>query len=191
MLAPRKIVLASNSPRRIELLKKLGVLFSVLPSAFDEELVQHENPAELVRLRALGKALDVSMRLQEGIVLGADTIVFLDGKVFGKPKNAADAVRMLKKLSGKTHSVFSGIALVDAKTKIRESTVEESKVKFRKLKSVEITEYVSCKECFGKAGAYAIQGKGAVLIEGFEGSISNIVGLPLEKLKPLLDKMYW
>jgi septum formation protein len=191
MLALRKIVLASNSPRRIELLKKLGVLFSVMPSDFDEELVQHDNPAEVARLRALGKALDVALRLQEGIVLGADTIVVLDGKVFGKPENATHAKRMLRKLSGKTHSVFSGVALVNAKTKAKESAVDESKVKFRKLTIKEIDRYVATRECFGKAGSYAIQGKASVLIEGYDGSLSNIVGLPLEKLKPLLDKMYW
>jgi len=191
MLAPKRIILASNSPRRIELLQKLGVLFSVQPSDFDEKLVKHGNPAEFARLCALGKALDVAMRLQEGIVLGADTVVVLDGKVFGKPKSAVDAHRMLKRFSGKTHAVFTGIALVNAKTKERSSAVDKSKVKFKKLSKQAIGDYIASGECFGKAGAYAIQGKGAMLIEGYEGSFSNIVGLPLEKLKPMLDKMYW
>lgn len=190
MLAPRKVVLASNSPRRKELLERLGVFFSVMPSDFDEKQVKHGNPAEVARLCALGKALDIAMRLQEGIVLGADTIVVLNNKIFGKPKNAVDARRMLNRLSGKTHSVFTGVALVNAKTRERESFVEESKVKFKKLSSEDIEGYIASGECFGKAGAYAIQGKATALIEGYEGSFYNIVGLPIEKLKPVIDKMY-
>ncbi len=191
MLAPRKIILASNSPRRKELLQKLGVFFTVLPSDFDESIVKHALPKEVARLRALGKALDIAMRLQDGIVLGADTVVALEKKTYGKPKNAADAKRMLKRLSGKTHSVFTGIALVNAKTKERASAVEESKVKFKKLSAQQIEEYVASGECFGKAGSYAIQGKAAALIEGYDGSISNIVGLPLEKLKPMLESFLY
>ena len=186
MLAPRKIILASNSPRRKDLLEKLGVFFSVMPSDFDEKLVKHENPAEFARLCALGKALDVALKLQKGIVLGADTIVVLEKKIFGKPKNAADARRMLKKLSGKTHSVFTGVALVDAKTKKRHTLVEESMVKFKNLSMEEIEAYIASGECFGKAGSYAIQGKAAAFVEGYDGLFSNIVGLPVERIKPAL-----
>lgn len=191
MLGPRKIVLASNSPRRKELLQKLGYLFSVIPSDFDEKLVRHENPSEFVRLCALGKAVDVSFKLQGGIVLGADTVVVLEKKIFGKPKNAVDARRMLKKLSGKTHSVFTGVALVNARTKERASFAEESFVKFKALSKKELDNYLSCGEWVGKAGAYAIQGEKAKdIIEGYDGSFSNIVGLPLESLAPLLKEFF-
>ncbi len=190
MLALRKVILASNSPRRKELLERLGVFFSVMPSDFDEKQVKHENPAEVARLCALGKALDIAMRLQDGIVLGADTIVVLEKKIFGKPKNAADARRMLKRLSGKTHSVFTGVALVNAKTRERDSFVEETKVKFKKLSSEDIDAYIACGECFGKAGSYMVQGKAGAFVESFDGSVLNVVGLPLERLKPALVKFF-
>ena len=190
MLAPRRIILASNSPRRKELLERLGVFFSVMPSDFDEKQVKHGNPAEFARLCALGKALDIAMRLQEGIVLGADTIVVLEKKIFGKPRNAADAKRTLKRLSGKTHSVFTGVALVNAKTRERASFVEETKVKFKKLSSGDIDSYVACGECFGKAGSYMVQGKAGAFVESFDGLFSNIVGLPVERLKPVLKEFF-
>ena len=179
------IVLASASPRRRELLSLVFGSFSVIPSEFDESTVPSElAPAEHVVHSALMKARDVATAHSEALVIGADTIVVIDGNILGKPANSADAARMLKKLSGKTHQVHTGVAVVQGL--MERSGAECTDVTFRELSPETISRYVATGEPLDKAGAYAIQGKGAVLIKCIRGCYPNVVGLPIYRLTVLL-----
>jgi septum formation protein len=185
----RPIILASASPRRRELLNQAGIPFIVRPSNVEEELAQlGGNPAEKAMQLAYAKAGDVAGRNSEGLVLGADTIVVLDGSIFGKPENAADARRMLMELSGREHSVITGLALIDACSGCCRRDHEETAVRFARLADSEIEAYIRTGEPFDKAGAYALQGMGALLVEGIKGCYSNVVGLPLMRLRRLLKE---
>jgi len=179
------IVLASASPRRRELLSLVFGSFSVIPSEFDESTVPSElAPAEHVVHSALMKARDVATAHSEALVIGADTIVVIDGNILGKPANSADAAHMLKKLSGKTHQVHTGVAVVQGS--MERSGAGCTDVTFRDLSPETISRYVATGEPMDKAGAYAIQGKGAVLIKSIRGCYPNVVGLPLYLLTILL-----
>ncbi|MCR4398549.1 MAG: Maf family protein [Firmicutes bacterium] len=179
------LVLASTSPRRIELLRQIGLQFVVVPSGADETLVGG-GPAEIAEALALSKAESVAGRVGSGLVIGADTVVALDGEILGKPRDPADARMMLEKLSGRAHSVVTGVAVVDAATGRRAVEYEESRVWFRALNSDEIEAYVSSGEPMDKAGAYGVQGLGSVLVERIEGCYFNVVGLPLPRLARIL-----
>ena len=181
------IILASASPRREQLLFQAGCEFRVIPSGFYEDNAQGLPPDQLALVHARAKALDVAVKALPGeLVIGADTVVALGAKVFGKPTDAADAKRMLSELSGKRHVVYTGVAVIqDGKTR---ETVEATAVAIRSLSENEIDAYVATGEPLDKAGAYAIQGMGALLVERIEGCYYNVVGLPLVALARLLSE---
>ncbi len=183
-----KLVLASGSPRRIELLKMLGCKFRIIPSKVEEKINPQLSPIQNIKRLSRLKALDVALKVSEGIVIAADTDVVLNGEILGKPKNKKEAREMLKKLSGKEHQVITGLAVVDAKTKKLLQDVVITKVKFRKLSDALIDKYIATGETLDKAGAYGIQGKGALLVESIRGDYFNVVGLPLNTLNQLLEK---
>lgn len=176
------IILASQSPRRIQLLKQIGLEFTVHPSGIDEIInLEHSFP-ENVRQLALQKATDVARNYGEGIVIGSDTIVVIGDKVLGKPSTVGEAEKMLAALSGKTHTVFTGFAFVDAGSKKSYIDFEQTEVTFRPLAREEITEYVNSGSPMDKAGAYGIQDDfGAVFVEKIIGDYYTVVGFPLSK----------
>lgn len=180
------IILASASPRRQQLLNKIGIDFIVEPSYLDEELKYELDFGPLTADMAFQKAMTVAKKHREGLVLGADTIVVLDGKILGKPATSQEAKEMLSRLSGRWHRVFTGLSLLDAATDRFLNEFEESRVKFKDLSSLEIHNYIKTGEPMDKAGAYAIQGKGALFVEKIEGDYYNIVGLPLFRLNSML-----
>lgn len=186
-----KIVLASASERRQELLSRLVNNFEIIVSEFDEnEVVFKGNVKEYVENIALGKAIDVQKNIHENaIIIAADTIVTLDNKILGKPKDGTEAFSMLKALSGRTHNVYSGLVLVNTKSGkiIKDSLCTE--VKFSKLKDEEIIKYIESKEPLDKAGAYGIQGEGGIFVEEIKGCYYNVVGLPLNKLKSMMNEI--
>jgi septum formation protein len=174
------LILGSESPRRRELLNTLGVRFRVVPAEVDETLENGEIPQDHVTRLALAKAEKVAARFPDLWVLAADTVVVIEGKILGKPQDGDDACAMLAALSGRTHDVFTGYALIHSRcrelTKVR---WVRSRVDIRDLAADEIEGYVATGEPMGKAGAYAIQGIGAGIVERISGSYSNVVGLPL------------
>ena len=183
------IILASASPRRRELLSQAGIPFEVLPGNVEEDLARlGGSPAEKAMQLACEKAGSVADGCAKGLVLGADTIVVVDGSIFGKPSDEADARRMLKELSGREHSVITGLALIDTRSGESRTCYEETTVRFARLADNEIDAYIRTGEPFDKAGAYAVQGRGALLVEGIEGCYSNVVGLPLMRLRRLLEE---
>ncbi|NLY73699.1 MAG: septum formation inhibitor Maf [Firmicutes bacterium] len=185
------IILASASPRRIELLNQLGLDFQVIPGEVSEVIPEKSTaPQELVTKLALHKASDIAGKVERGLVIGADTLVVLEGIIFGKPSGPDEAVKMLSMLSGKFHSVYTGIAVVQVPSGRTEAGYSETKVKFRSLSKEEIRSYVATGEPLDKAGAYGIQGKGGVLVERIEGCYFNVVGLPLSKLAEMLSKFH-
>lgn len=184
----KKIVLKSTSPRRKELLEKLGYDFIVKSFDVDETMNPNLSAIDNVLNVSLRKVLAKREEYKEYIQIGCDTIVVLDGKVYGKPKDEDDAKRMLQTFSGKTHQVISGLSVID--NDIIYNTAVISYVTFKKLTETEIDNYIKTKECFGKAGAYAIQGLGKNLVESYSGSLNNIIGLPTEKLKEILGELH-
>lgn len=179
--------LASQSPRRRELLTQLGVDFRVVDVDVPEHRGVQESPREYVSRVARDKAragLAALAGIADAWVLGADTEVVLDDEVFGKPRDASDAATMLRRLSGRTHAVVSAVWLVDAQGERNACCV--SRVRFAELDEAAIAAYVATGESFGKAGAYAIQGRGAALVEHLEGSYSGVMGLPLFETAKLL-----
>lgn len=179
------VILASQSPRRREILQELGISFQVVPSLYEEDNSQPLPPRELVRLQAEGKARDVYQH-QWGTypILAADTVVAIDGKVLGKPGDEKEAASMLALLSGRTHEVLTGVAVFSGGT--MKSAVETTEVTFRSLSTDEIEEYICTGEPMDKAGAYAIQGLGARFVVNVKGSWSNVVGLPKDLTLQLL-----
>ena len=182
----KSLILASASPRRQELLNQIGLKFITDPSDIDEDMPATADFGNLVAELALRKALAVSGKYENGIILGADTIVVLDNEIFGKPADRSCARKMLSRLSGCWHSVFTGVALVDAATSHSINQFEESQVKFKNLTESEIQNYIDSGEPMDKAGAYGIQGKGALFVEKICGDYYNIVGLPLFRLNNML-----
>jgi septum formation protein len=183
--------LASASPRRRELLRNAGFDFEVRPSNIVEEIQRGELPEEFARRAAREKAMQVAASSPPGsFVLGADTVVVIDGETLGKPSGLDDAARMLRLLSGRTHQVHTGICLVRAPGQIEALKHETTFVTFRKLDEEEIRSYVESGEPFGKAGAYAIQGLASKFVTRISGCHFNVVGLPValvyETLKPLM-----
>ena len=183
----KSIILKSQSPRRKELLSKMGYDFTVKVYDCDETMDKNKTPYENVKLLGLKKASINKEEDYGSILIGCDTIVVLDGKIYGKPKNELDAYHMLKTLSGKKHEVMSGLAVI-YKDYVYNLT-EVSDVYFKDLGDKEIYDYIATKECFGKAGAYAIQGLGRNLIDHYEGSLNNIIGLPTEQLEKILGEI--
>jgi septum formation protein len=187
-----KLILASASTRRAEILRDAGFSFVVLSSAVDETPYANESPNDLVERLALAKAELVAARaIGPAIVIGADTIISLDGHVIGKPRSTDEARRMLEKLSGRTHSVVTGIALIRLPDAERRTFVESTLVHFAALTSDEILRYLATGEPHDKAGAYAIQGCAGRFIPRVEGCYFNIVGLPLSRLYRALVDLGW
>jgi len=183
-----RLILASASPRRIELLKMLGCKFQIMPSKVEEKINPCLSPIQNVKRLSCLKALDIASKISDGIVIAADTMVVLGKTILGKPKNKKEAYKMLKNLSGKTHQVITGLAVTDGKTKRMLQDFVITKVKFRKLNKNLIDKYIASSEPLDKAGAYGIQGKGALLVESIKGDYFNVVGLPLNALNQLLEK---
>lgn len=181
-----QIILASGSPRRSEILKLIGVDFRVVVSGEDEKPTS-TNPLDFPRENASIKALSVSKNVS-GIVLGFDTLVFLDGKPLGKPKSESDAVEMLKSLNGRGHKVVTGVAVAQD-GKLLAASEEETEVVFRNNSLQEIEKYVNSKDPMDKAGAYGIQTAGARLIKEIRGCYYNVVGLPVAKTLELLKSL--
>ncbi|MDD5050918.1 MAG: Maf family protein [Candidatus Pacebacteria bacterium] len=175
----KKIILASGSPRRKEILGRLGIPFEVVPSDFQEFIDPKISPRELAEKLAIGKAKAVAFKYPDAIIIGADTVVALDGEAMGKPSTPEEAIAMLNRLSGKTHSVFTGFTVMSTKTGKSVSDVCESKVTFKTLSPAEIEKYVLSGEPMQMAGAYAIQSGAKDFVEKYEGDYNNIVGLPL------------
>jgi septum formation protein len=174
------LILASASPRRTHLLKQIGLRFTVVPAHVDESIDELLPPYEHVTILAERKARAVAQRLGEGVVLGADTIVVLDGGIINKPADAADARRMLRMLSGRRHEVYTGFTLMDASDSRSITGWERTEVWFRVLEDQEIAAYVAAGSPMDKAGAYGIQDDyGAVFVEKISGDFYNVVGLPL------------
>jgi len=174
-----KLILASQSPRRRYLLEQAGIEFSVIPSSFDENSVKLSSPDIYVRQLAENKARDISEQHPDSWVIGADTIVFIDGTILGKPDSRADARIMLQSLSDKTHQVLTGYCVCRHRIGRFFSDVVKTEVRFKKLTAKEIDWYINSGEPFGKAGAYAIQGIGTFLVRRINGSYTNVVGLPV------------
>ncbi len=183
----RPLVVASASPRRHDLLRRHGYRFTIAPADIDERAEPGESSRVMVMRLALAKAMAVApAATSESVVLGVDTIVDLEGAIIGKPASAAEAVNLLHRLSDRTHTVFTGFALVAA-TGLRASVdVASSRVSFRMLGEREVADYVASGEPLDKAGAYAIQESGGSFVANLEGSITNVMGLPMETLEPLL-----
>ncbi len=178
----KRIVLASQSARRKEILEKLGIPFEVVPSDFEEDMTLKMPPAELVKTLALGKAEAVAKNYKDALVIGADTVVALDGVVYGKQKNAEEAERTLKTLSGRCHSVFTGFVVIDTTSGKKIIDSVETRVYFRDLSEEEIKKYAATDEAREGAGAYMLQKHGGRFIERIEGDYFNIIGLPLVPL---------
>lgn len=183
-----KIILASSSPQRKALLEQIGLEFEIIPSVYEENMRLEVENEKLAMHLAYEKTKDVAGKIKEGLVIGADTFIALGKERIGKPKNDKEAKQILKKISGKTLKVYSGIAIIDAATKTLAKDYEVTKVKMREMSDEEIDAYIKTKEPLNKAGACAIEGIGAIFIEKIEGCYSNIVGLPLYCLWRNLSK---
>lgn len=181
-----RVILASASPRRQELLRLVISDFDVVPSAFDEsQVAENLAPADHVLYSSQMKARDVAERYPDSLVIAADTVVVIDGKILGKPADRSDAARMLRMLGGRTHEVYTGVTVRKGQTE--RSGSECTCVTFRELADEMVSRYVSSGEPLDKAGAYAIQGRGTVLVSSIEGCYFNVVGLPLFRLSVLLE----
>jgi nucleoside triphosphate pyrophosphatase len=187
-----RLILASTSPRRAQILRDAGLVFSIISSAVDETPIPGEAPGELVLRLANAKAELVAARsVGPAIVVAADTVVVLEGQILGKPRSTDDARHMLEKLSGRTHSVVTGVSLIRLPDVEPRSFVETTLVHFDRLSANEITRYLATEEPHDKAGAYAIQGRAGRYIPRIEGCYYNVVGLPLSRLLTELHELGW
>jgi len=181
-----RLILASTSPRRREILELLGLPFEVIAPGFDE-LASSDRPVEDEVLDfALGKAASVARDNPNSIVIGSDTMILINAKKVGKPDGIADAKQILRSLSGKTHRIFTSVAIVDGSGGPGLRIVEEVSVRMRDYSEKEIEDYLSCNESLDKAGAYSIQGRGRALIESIDGDYLTAVGLPLKPIAAYL-----
>jgi septum formation protein len=186
---PPPLVLASQSPRRAELIARLGLPFDVVPADIDESYQQGEMPPDHAERLAREKALVVAAAHPHALVVGSDTIVVVDGAVLGKPGSRAKAVEMLMRLSGREHEVCTGVAVaMDGRV---ESGLERVRVRFRALDRRACEEYVDTGEPMDKAGAYGIQGFGSAIVEGIEGDYFAVMGLPVARMLALIERLGW
>ena len=187
----KKIILASQSPRRKEILKLVDLDFDVMPSGCDEN-IEYSSPADMVSKLSYLKAKDVAEKIKkedsknQHLVIGSDTTVFFDNQILGKPKNKEDAFSMLRAMSGKSHIVYTGVSVIDTLTDKTETFYEETKVTFYDVSDEEINAYIETKDPMDKAGAYGVQGKGAFLVKKVEGDYFTVVGLPVAHLLRVL-----
>lgn len=180
------LILASKSPRRIELLKDAGLDFEIIPSEIKEEIDKQLEKEELTMQIAKTKALDIFSRFPESTVIAADTIVYYNGEVIGKPIDEAHAFEMLRKLSNNTHEVITGVAIINSKEE--DIFYDSAKVTIKELSDLEIRDYIKSENPLDKAGSYAIQGLGKNIVESFDGDFFTIMGLPLKKVLNRLNK---
>lgn len=173
------LILASKSPRRKYLLEQAGLSFAVVPSRIDESTIELDLPETLVKTLAEKKAHDVARSYPQSWVVGADTIVLINGEILGKPQSKGEARQMIKQLSGQCHHVFTGYAICCRARKICISDTVKTRVQFKDLSDTEVEWYIQTDEPFDKAGAYAIQGLGTFLVQSIAGSYTNVVGLPV------------
>jgi len=190
-----KLILASSSPRRAEILRQAGIAFEICAAEIDETVLPGETALEMVARLAEAKARAITAQMDAGIreciIVGADTTVELDGEILGKPRDSAHAREMLARLRGRTHHVLTGIFLLRLPGNATRAAVEKSAVTFAPLSETEIDAYVASGEPLGKAGAYAIQGLAGRYIPKIEGCYFNVVGLPLARLYTLLRELGW
>jgi septum formation protein len=189
-----KLILASASPRRAEILRNAGFVFEVFPTEVDETLLPCETAEDFVQRLAASKARVVAEKLMGGgqaVVIGADTVVVVDGQTLGKPTSAEHARRMLSLLSGRTHEVLTGLSILSVPEGPEGHHVESTQVTFLRLAEEDIDEYIATREPFDKAGAYAVQGMGGRFVSRIEGCYFNVMGLPLSRLWTLLRTVGW
>lgn len=187
----KKIILASQSPRRRMLLENIGLKFTILVDDAEEKKNADWTPQETVLRLSAQKAENVARRIKEpAIVIGADTVVAIEGEILGKPEDEAVAEKMLTQLSDRTHAVFTGVTVLDTAAEKRQCFYEETKVRFRPLSREEIRRYIASGEPMDKAGAYGIQNLGALFVEGIEGDYFNVVGLPVCRLASVLAAQF-
>lgn len=184
-----KIILASQSPRRIELLKQFGLPFESIPSHIDEVTEVTDSPEKTVMSLAYLKAREISVAHKDTLVIASDTLVYAAGPL-GKPNDCKDAFEMLKALSGKTHDVYTGVALIHEQLQKRIVFYEKTIVEFNTLTDTQILNYIATSEPLDKAGAYGIQGLGSVLVKSIQGDYYNVMGLPLSHLNQQLEKHF-
>ena len=182
-------ILASASPRRRELFQSIGLKFKIIPAHVNENYLAGESPRQHVKRLSIDKAMVIARKYPEAWVLGADTIVVIDGLILGKPKNKTQAREMLQNLSGREHKVFTGFTIAHVAAKIYKTKVIQSAVQFKTISPKEMDWYVSCDEPYDKAGGYAVQGKGAYFIQSIRGSYTNVIGLPLCEVLEELKKL--
>jgi len=183
----KRLILASNSPRRIALLKSLGYHFEIIPHDIEECIHSNVLPTELVQNLALLKASDVASRVCDAVIISADTIVVHEKGILGKPKDVSDAKRILSILSNSEHDVITGVCVMASPSRKKMLRIERTHITMITINDEEIDRYILTGEPMDKAGAYAIQGEGRKFIEKIDGSYSNAVGLPLEVLQEMLN----
>ncbi|NPA32008.1 MAG: septum formation protein Maf [Aquificae bacterium] len=181
-----RVILASSSPRRVQILRNLGLKFETIPAKIEERKVEGK-PVLTARKLAREKALSVWRENKDALVIGADTLVFLGNEIIGKPKDAEEAIEILRKLSGRWHSVVTGVALVSPNARLVFHDI--ARVKFRNLSDEEIWAYVESGEPLDKAGAYGVQGFGSTLVERIHGNFYTVMGLPVVKLYENLKRL--
>lgn len=184
------IILASASPRRKEILENTKLKFDIIKSDIDEIILEKEAPIQAVMRLAFEKSMDIASKNENDLIIAADTVVVLDENILGKPKDKYEAYNMIRSLSGRTHEVITGISLVNLGLSKKIIDYVVSTVKFKELSDEDIKDYIHTNESLDKAGAYGIQGYGAMLVEKIEGDYFNIVGLPISKLSDLLKKHF-
>jgi septum formation protein len=184
----RQIILASTSPRRKEILSKTGLKFKTIKSAYQENMNLKLKPKELAKFLSYGKARAVSQKYKNSLIVAADTFVAFKNEVMGKPRNSEEALKMLEKISGKSVSIITGFTILDASSSKKISRTVETKIYFKKFTKDEIKNYILTKEPLDKAGAFAIQGIGAIFIKRIEGDFLGAMGLPLFDLSESLKK---
>lgn len=184
----KKIVLASSSPRRSELLKQIGLEFDIFPADIDEGSISGTDPQDIVEKLSCEKANDVGRRLSPGhLVIGADTIVVMGDSILGKPQSQNHAAEILRTLSGGWHEVITGLTVLDTSTGKVRTESEKTRVKMKVISDNNIAAYIATGEPMDKAGAYGIQGMGALFVEKIEGCYFNVVGLPIQRLGNILE----
>lgn len=182
-----KLVLASASPRREEILKKLNLKFTIVPAKIEEDSFDATDPVELVKTLALEKAKTVSKLVEDVLIIAADTVVVQNGQILGKPEDELEAKKMLRQLSSKQHQVITGLTVLNSQTEASLVEYNITDVTMGKISEKEIENYISTGEPLDKAGAYAIQGFGGLFIKEIKGSYYSVMGLPIHQLKELLN----
>jgi septum formation protein len=183
------LILASASPRRQELLRAMDLKFKIIPAHINEIYLAGESPRQHVKRLSGDKAMVIARKYSKAWVLGADTIVVIDGLILGKPKSQTQAREMLQKLSGREHKVFTGFTIAHVDAEVYQTKVIQSSVRFKTISPREMEWYIACDEPYDKAGGYAVQGKGACFIQSIRGSYTNVIGLPLCEVLEAFKKL--